>query len=263
MMNAQLKTLILTELDQVLQIKLNRPEVRNAFNSEMIKELSSVFKALQQRSDIKVMTLVGEGKAFCAGADLNWMRSMVNYNFEENILDAKELYQLFEAQSQLDIPLIGLVHGAVYGGALGLIANCDYVIAEKGTNFCFSEVKLGISPAVISSFVLKKANPLVHHYMLSASVFDENQAKELFLVNEICSAGRGHSAIQTHLHQYKECSPQAVRKTKKLLRELRSLGTTSPESLTTKLIAELRVSSEGQEGIKSFLEKSSPIWKKN
>jgi len=256
-----MNTIIVSELDHVATIKLNRQDVRNAFNAEMIQELTTVFKTLKSRNDLKAITLTGEGKVFCAGADLNWMSSMVNYSFEDNIRDAQALYEMFEAQRQLDTPMLAIVQGAVYGGALGLIANCDYVIAEQNTSFCFSEVKLGISPAVISSFVLEKANTSVHHFMLSGAVFNEDKAKELNLVHEVSPKNQGHIFIQKHLHAYKDCGPNAVRKTKQLLRDLRALGGKSPAALTTNLIAELRTSAEGQEGLKSFLEKRSPNWK--
>lgn len=257
-----MKTIIVSEIDHVANIKLHRPEVRNAFNAEMIKELTFAFKSLQARTDLRAVTLQGEGKVFCAGADLNWMSSMVNFSYDENIKDAKELYELFEAQRSLDLPIVGLIHGAAYGGALGLIANCDYVIAEESTSFCFSEVKLGISPAVISSFVLEKANSGAHHYMISGTVFNEYQAKNLGLVHEIAHKDQAHLSLQKQIHNYKECGPVAVRKTKKLIRDLKNYKGENPSELTTKLIAELRTSDEGQEGLKSFLEKRTPAWRK-
>lgn len=257
-----MKTIIVSEIDYVANIKLHRPEVRNAFNAEMIKELTFAFKSLQTRTDLRAVTLQGEGKVFCAGADLNWMSSMVNFSYDENIKDAKELYELFEAQRNLDLPIIGLIHGAAYGGALGLIANCDYVIAEESTSFCFSEVKLGISPAVISSFVLEKTNSGAHHYMISGTVFNEYQAKALGLVHEITHKDQAHLNLQKQIHNYKECGPVAVRKTKKLIRDLKNYKGENPSELTTKLIAELRTSDEGQEGLKSFLEKRTPAWRK-
>lgn len=259
-----MNTIVTTEMDQVYYIKLHRPEVRNAFNQEMIAELTQTFKLLQNRTDLRAAVIHGEGKAFCAGGDLNWMKSMVNYTYEENLQDAQNLFNMFEAQKNIDIPVLAFAHGAVYGGALGLLANCDYVMAEQNTAFCFSEVKIGIAPAVISSFVLEKTTPAIKHYMMSATVFNEYKAKELGLIHEICQPGEGHHKIQTPLHQYKECGPIAVRKTKNLFRELKKINGKSdlnPAVFTTKLIAELRVSEEGQEGLKSFLEKRNPSWK--
>ena len=255
-----MKPVIISEIDHVAHIKLHRPDVRNSFNAEMIHELTNIFEKLELRDDLRAITLSGEGKVFCAGADLNWMKSMVEFSYAENLKDAQALYQMFSAQKKLNLPLIALVHGAAYGGALGLIANCDYVIAEEGTSFCFSEVKLGISPAVISSFVLDKASPLVKHYMLSGSVFNAQKAKELFLVDEILGKEHTHHQLQSIIHHYKECGPLAVQKTKQLLKAIAEEESPTKE-LTTQLIAELRTSLEGQEGLKSFLEKRKPSWR--
>lgn len=256
-----MKTLVLTEIDQIAFIKLNRPDVRNAFNSEMIEELTQTFLALQARTDLKAVALSGEGKVFCAGADLNWMKSMVNFSLVENKKDSEKLYEMFAAMKNLDLPIVGLVQGAVFGGALGLVACCDYVVAETGTKFCFSEVKLGIAPAVISSFVLDKATAAVKYYMTSAEVFTEVQGSHLGLVNYSGSKDEATKEFQRVLHLYKDNGPGAVRRTKKLLRELANLNPNQHKDVTTGLIAELRVSNEGQEGIKGFLENRKPSWK--
>lgn len=254
-------TLVFTEIDQIAFIKLNRPDVRNAFNSEMIEELTQTLLALQTRSDLKAVALSGDGKVFCAGADLNWMKSMVNFSLAENQKDSEKLYEMFAAMKNLDLPIVGLVHGAVFGGALGLVACCDYVVAETGTKFCFSEVKLGIAPAVISSFVLDKATPAVRYYMTSAEVFTEVQGSQLGLINYSGSKEEATKEFHRVLHLYKDNGPMAVRRTKKLLRELVNLNSNQHKDITTGLIAELRVSYEGQEGIKGFLENRKPSWK--
>ena len=256
-----MKTIVCTEIDQIAFIKLNRPDVRNAFNSEMIEELTQTFLALQARSDLKAVGLTGEGKAFCAGADLNWMKSMVNFSLDENKKDSEKLYEMFAAMKNLDLPIVAHVHGAVFGGALGLVACCDYVVAETGTKFCFSEVKLGIAPAVISSFVLDKCTPAIKFFMTSAEVFTDVQGQPLGLVNFAGSKDEGTKEFQRVLHLYKENGPVAVRRTKKLLRELSLLNPNQHKDVTTKLISELRVSNEGQEGIKGFLENRKPSWK--
>ncbi|MBL7543110.1 MAG: enoyl-CoA hydratase/isomerase family protein [Bdellovibrionaceae bacterium] len=256
-----MKTIVFTEIDQIAFLKLNRPDVRNAFNSGMIEELTQIFIALQSRSDLKAVGLSGEGKVFCAGADLNWMKSMVDFSLAENKQDSLKLYEMFAAMKNLDLPIVAAVHGAVFGGALGLVACCDYVVAEIGTKFCFSEVKLGIAPAVISGFVLDKANSAVKYYMTSAEVFSENQALALGLVNFSGAKDDVTKEFQRVLHLYKENGPVAVRRTKQLLRHLSGLNLAQHQETTTGLIAELRVSQEGQEGIKSFLENRKPSWK--
>lgn len=253
---------VVTEMNHVAYVKLHRPEVRNAFNPDMIAEITKVFRDLESRRDLRAVVLQGEGKAFCAGADLNWMREMVNFSFAQNKEDSGKLFEMFEAIANCMLPIIGQVHGAVFGGALGLIAVCDEVIAEEGTQFCFSEVKLGIAPAVISSFVCRKALAgKVRPLMLSGVVFNPHIAQQLGLVTEIVPAGEGHAAVQRVLHNYLQCGSQAVRATKKLLNEISGMTWQQQREATTNLIAELRAGEEGQEGLKSFLEKREPSWR--
>jgi methylglutaconyl-CoA hydratase len=258
-----MKYIVLTELDQVAYVKLSRGDVRNAFNPEMIAEITQTFLSFESRQDLRAVVLQGEGKAFCAGADLNWMKEMVNFTFEENRTDSLKLFSMFEAISQCPLPVIGMVHGAAFGGALGLVAACDEVIAEENTQFCFSEVKLGIAPAVISSFVHRKAVlGKVRPLMLSGVVFSAATAQQIGLVTEVVPPGQGHVDLQRVLHNYKVCGPEAVRETKKLLNELASMSWDQQKERTTSLIAERRCSSEGQEGLKAFLEKRDPSWRK-
>lgn len=253
---------VVTEMNQVAYVKLHRPEVRNSFNPEMIAELTQVFTDLESRKDLRAVVLQGEGKVFCAGADLNWMKEMVNFSFEQNREDSIKLYGMFESIAQCSLPVIGLIHGAAFGGALGLVAVCDEVIAEDNTQFCFSEVKLGIAPAVISAFVNKKAVAgKVRPLMLSGVVFNAHVAHQAGLVTEVVAAGEGHTVLQKVLHNYLQCGPEAVRETKKLLNDLDTLSWAEQRSRTTTVIAERRASAEGQEGLKSFLEKREPAWR--
>ncbi|KHD88656.1 MAG: enoyl-CoA hydratase [Bdellovibrio sp. ArHS] len=253
---------VVTEMNQVAYVKLHRPDVRNAFNPEMIEELTNTFRNLNDRKDLRAVVLQGEGKAFCAGADLNWMREMVQFSFEQNRQDSLKLFNMFETMAQCLLPVIGMVHGAAFGGALGLIAICDEVIAEEGTQFCFSEVKLGIAPAVISSFVNRKAVPgKVRPLMLSGVVFNPHVAQQAGLVTDVVPVGEGHTAVQKIVHNYMQCGPEAVRETKKLLNDLNFMSWSQQKEATTLLIAERRVSAEGQEGLKSFLEKREPSWR--
>lgn len=257
-----MKFISLTELDQVAYVKLNRPDVRNAFNPDMIAEITQAFTSLEERKDLRAVVLQGEGKSFCAGADLNWMKEMVNFSFDENREDSLKLFAMFEAIAKCTLPVVSLVHGAAFGGALGLVAVCDEVIAEEGTQFCFSEVKLGIAPAVISAFVNRKAVAgKVRPLMLSGVVFNVHTAQQAGLVTEVVGAGEGHTAVQKVLHVYKQCGPEAVRETKKLLNDLGEMNWLQQRDRTTALIAERRASLEGQEGLKSFLEKREPAWR--
>ena len=253
---------VVTELDQIAYVKLHRPDVRNAFNPEMIANLTEIFLKIEQRTDLRAVVLQGEGKSFCAGADLNWMREMVEYTFAENRTDSERLFAMFEAIAKCSLPVIGHVHGAAFGGALGLVACCDEVVAEESTQFCFSEVKLGIAPAVISAFVLPKVvSGKVRPLMLSGVVFNAHTAQQIGLVTEVCPDGEGHTRLQKILHNYLQCGPEAVRETKKLINKIPSLGWDEQRAATTTLIAERRDSKEGQEGLQSFLQKREPSWR--
>lgn len=170
----------------IATIQLHRPQVKNSFHPPMIKELIQVFADISTKPEIRVVILNGSGSVFCARADLQWMKSMVKFTYEQNEKDASELYQLFKSIYDCPVPVIGQVHGAAFGGALGLLAACDLVIAESQTQFCFSEVKLGLAPAVISSFVAKKCIlSQVTPWMLSGAVMGATQALGLGLINEI------------------------------------------------------------------------------
>jgi methylglutaconyl-CoA hydratase len=251
-----------TELDHVAYVKLNRPDERNAFNPEMIAEITETFRQLEIRRDLRAVVLQGEGKSFCAGADLNWMKEMVNFSYHQNREDSVRLFEMFESISKCTLPVIGLIHGAAFGGALGLVAVCDEVIAEEGTQFCFSEVKLGIAPAVISAFVQRKAVPgKVRPLMLSGAVFNPQIAQQAGLVTEVAPVGEGHNVLQKVLANYKQGGLEAVRETKKLLHDIANMTWEQQRERTTHLIAERRASDEGQEGLKSFLEKRDPSWR--
>lgn len=257
-----MKNIVVTELDHVAYVKLSRAEVRNAFNPEMIEEITSAFKSFNSRQDLKAVVLAGDGKSFCAGADLNWMKEMVNYSFEENKKDSLKLFEMFEAIADCELPVIGQIHGAAFGGALGLVAVCDEVIAEEATQFCFSEVKLGIAPAVISAFVLKKAvSGKVRPLMLSGVVFNAHTAQQSGLVTEVVANGEAHTAVQKVLGSYLAAGSEAVRETKKMLNIMSSMNWQEQKDLTTEVIAQRRASAEGQEGLKSFLEKREPAWR--
>lgn len=251
----------------IATIQLHRPQVKNSFHPSMIKELIRAFAEVSNKSEIRVIILNGSGSVFCAGADLQWMKSMVGFTYQQNKEDAGELYQLFKAIYDCPIPVIGQVHGAAFGGALGLLATCDVVIAESNTQFCFSEVKLGLAPAVISSFVVKKC-PLsqVSSWMLSGAVMNATQALGLGLINKIVD-GEVALAADTlaQAKAFLEAGPEAVRATKKLLRGISKLSAPMDSEeelrrLTIDAIAERRVSSEGQEGLSAFFEKRRPSW---
>lgn len=250
------------EENGVAHVRMNRPDVRNAFNPDMIEDLTKLFLSLEKRRDLRLITFAGEGKAFSAGADLSWMKTVVTYSFEQNREDSLRLHAMFDAFSKCTIPVIGLAHGSAFGGALGLLSCCDHVVAEASTQFSFSEVKLGIAPAVISEFVLRKANAsLARSLMVSGRIFDAQIAHQLGVAHEIVAEGQGSQALDAAVVMWLEAGPEAARATKKLLNDLEVLPAAEKRDRTTNLIAELRVGSEGQEGLKSFLEKRKPSWR--
>lgn len=252
----------LHEENLIATVTLDRPDVRNAFHPEMIKQITKTFAQLSKRKDLRAVVLRGEGKAFCAGADLNWMKEMVKYSFKKNQADSHQLFEMFAAIANCPLPVIGVVHGAAFGGALGLIAACDYVIAEEKTQMCFSEVKLGIAPAVISYFVGKKCpQGIVLPLMLTGKVFSPAEVLGAGLVHEVASESQLSEKLSQAVKYFREAGPEAVRATKKLVKEVAGLTAASAKTKTGKVIAERRVSKEGQEGLTGFLEKRSPSWK--
>jgi len=254
------KTLVLQNEKGCLYVRMNRPEVRNAFSQEMIAEMTEVFKSVS--ADIRLIVLSGAGSVFCAGADLNWMKSMALFTQKENEQDSLLLHGLFQSIRECAAPVLGVVHGAVFGGGLGLVAACDIVLCEEKTKLCFSEVKIGLVPAVISAFVFDKCSAgQAGPWMISGRVFDPMTAQRMGLVSEVADE-EGLKALEAEMiHSLLNAGPEAVKATKKLLRDLPTWTLDMSRINTTQLIAERRVSSEGQEGIKAFLEKREASWK--
>ncbi len=234
-------------------VSLNRPEVKNAFNPEMISEITETFKSLSQDKKVKAIILKGEGSVFCSGADLNWMKEMAKYSFEENMADTGKLWDMFEAMAACEVPVIGLIQGGVFGGAVGLVACCDYVVAEEDVKFCFSEVKLGLAPAVVSSFVLKKIpEAFVRPYLINAEVFSSKRAYEIGLVHEVAT----HNLEET-IKKFSGNGIEAMRETKKLLNKISSgISWAEQKNQTTKVISERRASAEAQTRLQKFLSKT-------
>ncbi|MBN2615287.1 MAG: enoyl-CoA hydratase/isomerase family protein [Bacteroidales bacterium] len=258
----QPQTILLDFKENYLEIRLNRPEVHNAMNPGMIGELTAIFKSLQVAKKLPLtVVLRGEGKSFCAGADLNYMKEIAGYGFEENVNDGQKLANLFSSVYHCPVPTIALVHGVAFGGANGLLAACDVVVASEETKFAFSEVKLGISPATIGPFVMKRIGESgARALMLSGKRFDTAEALRWNLVNEIVSQNRLDDRLNEWIGHFRSAAPNAVRETKKLIERLASEGDENTVQYTSELIARLRASEEGQEGMAAFLEKRKPFW---
>jgi methylglutaconyl-CoA hydratase len=248
----------------VEHLTLNRPDVRNAFNEEVIAELTAwAAETHQQAVDGKVRVAVigGVGKVFCAGADVTWMAKTVDYTEAQNLRDATAMSLMFAALDTLPLPVIGRIQGAALGGGAGLAAVCDVVVAEEGALFGFTEVKLGIVPAVISPFALAKiGRSAARELFLTGARFSAARAREIGLVHEVVSAADLDHAVDRNVQECLGSAPQAIAAAKVLIRTVwgRPMGDAMP--ITAAAIAQRRVSREGQEGLRAFLEKRTPRW---
>jgi len=248
--------------DSVHTITLVRPELHNAFNEVVIEELTKTFIDAGKRDDARVVILAAEGKSFCAGADINWMKRMVGYSFEENVADANAMAGMLRAIRDCPKPVIARIHGAAIGGGVGLTAACDIVVALKSAVFSLSEVKLGIIPAVISPFVLEKIGPgHARRYGLTAERFDAAEARRIGLVSEVAETIEELDATIARLVEtLKANGPLALTACKRTLTDVAGMQWDAIQKLTTQRISEIRVSDEGQDGLKAFLEKRTPKW---
>jgi methylglutaconyl-CoA hydratase len=256
------------ELDArgVLTIALHRPEVRNAFNEVLISELSSAFAKRATQKEVRLVVLRGKGPVFCAGGDLNWMKRAASLGIEENFLDTHTLAQLFDQLNEFPKPVIGAFQGAAIGGGVGLVSVCDYGIATKETVFSLSEVRLGLVPACIGPFVISKIGPShARSLFISAERFFAPRALEIGLVHEVVSDEVAlDSAVERVVSNILQAGPHAVSAAKELILNLswpeRRAEIKDPLEYISRMLAELRISPEGQEGVRAFLEKRKPTW---
>lgn len=255
-----------TDSRGVLSISLNRPSLRNAFNDEVIEDLKFAFSSEAIRPEIRVVVLRGEGSVFCAGGDLNWMKKSVDFNYEENLKETRKLSYLFSLMNECSKPVIGLIQGAAIGGGVGLVSICDKAIAMADAQFSLSEVRLGIVPACIGPFVIAKVGAShARNLFITAQRFTADYAKSIGLVHEVVPMGASlDSALELTLEPILQSGPQAVTVAKRLVLNLSWPEARSKESdyleYVSKILADLRVSPEGQEGLRAFLEKRKPNW---
>jgi len=257
-----MQTLEIYTRDTVRGIRLNRPEVRNAFNPQLITELTEAFRETSLAAGHRAALLEGSGKVFCAGADLGWMQESAAYPREYNLRDAHALAAMLSAVDNTEIPLLARVQRAAYGGALGLLACCDSVICTADCTFAFSEVRLGISRATIAPYVIRRIG--VSHardLFLSGERFDAERALRIGLVHQVVAPGELDAAVTAKLAELKQAGPRAAIATKQLIKRIDGGFTDELLSDTAALIADLRVSDEGQEGLSAFLEKRPPKWR--
>ena len=245
----------------VEHVVLNRPAVRNACNEHAIRELTWWAESAARDRELRVGVLSGIGPVFCAGADVKWMSRMIGFTQQENIEDATEMGRMFQALDRLPIPLIGRVHGAALGGGAGLCAVCDVVVAADDAVFGFTEVKLGIIPAVISPFVLVKiGRSAARELFLTGARFSAKRAQAIGLAHAVVPADELDATVDAYVQELLTSAPEAVAAAKALIPEVARRGPGEATALTAEAIARRRVAAEGQEGLRAFLEKRTPSW---
>jgi len=246
----------------VSTVTLDRPEVRNAFNDEVITELTAVFTELGQRDEVRCVVLAGNGPAFCAGADLNWMKRMADYTRDENVADAAALAHMLRVIYRCPKPTIARVQGDAYAGGTGLVAVCDIAVSADSAQFCLSEVKLGLIPATISPYVIRAMGArAAHRYFLTAERFSAAEALRIGFVHEVVAPAQLDAKVAEIAQSLVQAGPAAVKACKSLVQDV--AGHEISQLLvdrTVQGIANIRVSEEGREGIQSFLAKRKPGW---
>jgi methylglutaconyl-CoA hydratase len=258
---------VITAIDDhgVAQVRLNNPDKHNAFDDEIIGELTEAFVAIVDNSNVRVMVLGSEGKSFSAGADLEWMKRMARYSYEENLRDASALALMLKTLNEIPQPTIARVQGAAFGGAVGLVSCCDMAVAASAASFSLSEVKIGLVPATISPYVIAAIGQrAARRYFVTAERFDAHRALQLGLVNEVVDAEQLDQEIDRLINTLLANGPEAVTGAKQLVFDV--AGKPIDQQLidaTCETIAAIRVSEQGQEGLQAFLERRKPQWIKN
>jgi len=255
-------TLDVTRQGPVARVYLNRPDVRNAFNDAVIAELTVAFRDLGADPALRAIVLGGHGKAFCAGADLNWMRTMAGYSWEQNRADAQALADMLWAVYSCPLPVVGRVHGDCYAGGLGLAAACDVLVAVDGIQFCLSEARLGLLPATIGPYVVRALGAQAsRRYFTTAERFASAEAHRLGFVHELCSADELDDKVNAIVQTLLANGPAAVKACKRLVQDVAGQPLTAElREDTARRIADIRASAEGREGVQAFLQKRSPSW---
>jgi|HubBroStandDraft_2_1064218.scaffolds.fasta_scaffold00803_6 methylglutaconyl-CoA hydratase len=240
----------------IAHVTLARPEARNAFDAETIERLHDIFARITAADDVRAVVLAGEGKVFCGGADIKWMRESLDLSFDANVADAERMSDMFRTIDNCPKPVIGQIHGAALGGGAGLAAVCDIAIAADDTVFGFTEVKLGIIPAVISPFVLAKIGAShARALFLTGERFDARRAKDIGLVHQVVPAVELGAAVEHCLEELFTAGPAAVRAAKLLIRRVIDNDYDDSRAITARAIAQQRIGTEGQEGLRAFLER--------
>jgi methylglutaconyl-CoA hydratase len=261
MENSRYETILFEFKDNVAHVNLNRPDVHNAFNDIMIRELMLVFDEIEKRRDVRVVIVTGMGKSFCAGADLNWMRRVKNHSYDDNLHESLELAEMLCKIYASSKPTIAKVNGVAIGGGTGLVAVCDIAVAASNAKFSFSEVKIGLIPACISPYVLNKCGEgRCREFFLTGERMTAERALSAGLVNKVVEGEKLDEAVEELVGQLISSGPEAIARCKDLLRVVPHMSYGDVKKYTAKVIAQIRMSEEGQEGMAAFLQKRKPRW---
>jgi len=247
--------------DHIAHIVFCRPEVHNAFNDTVIYEMTDLFEQLNDDKTLRAVVLTGEGKSFCSGADLNWMKKVINQSFEENLKESNALASLFDRIYNFRCPVIGKSNGAAIGGGVGFVAVCDIAVAAESAVFSFSEVKIGLVPACIGPYVVKKIGEgKAREFFITGERMKARKAFEIGLINGYTADDKLGDEIDRLLKMIKSSGPEAIAVAKKLVSSVPAMTADDYMPFTAEMIAKLRISDEGQEGMSAFLDKRKPEW---
>jgi methylglutaconyl-CoA hydratase len=258
---ADYETIIFDAEGPAIWITLSRDDVRNAFNGRMLDELLDAFEAAPKVPGGRAVVLTGVGSAFCAGADLNWMRAVREFTYEQNLEESNKVAAVMRRIYDCPLPTVARVNGPAIGGGAGLVACCDLAVAAENARFSLSEVKLGLIPSCISPYVIKKIGEgKAHEFFLTGERIAAGKAREIGLVNQVAKEGELDAVVAKWVNQLVTSGPVAIAKCKELIKRVPQMDLDEAGPYTAEMIAKMRVSAEGQEGMAAFLEKRKPKW---
>ncbi|MFQ5722141.1 MAG: enoyl-CoA hydratase/isomerase family protein [Candidatus Aminicenantales bacterium] len=263
MASKEYQTILFQLQHEVLRLIFNRPQVHNAFNATMIAELDKALGRASRDQSLRVLVLSGQGKSFCAGADLNWMREIIHYSFQQNLGESLKLAEVLYKLYALPKPTVAMVNGTAIGGGTGFIAACDIAVASEEARFGLSEVKIGLVPAAISPYVIRRIGEAkAREYFLTGKRISAAKAMEIGLINEVVPKDKLEEKVKEIIELLLSSGPEALASCKLLIQKVPQMSFEEAKNFTAQMIAKLRVSEEGQEGMSAFLEKRKPKWAK-
>lgn len=258
------ETILFSKEKKIARVAFNRPEVHNAFNSELIGEIDDAFEKIKSDESVRVVILTGEGKSFCAGADIKWLREIINYSYEQNLEESLQLAEVLHKIYTLPKPTIAMVNGTAIGGGNGFLSACDISVASDEARFGLSEVKIGLVPAAISPYVMRRiGESKAREYFLTGKRISAQKALEIGLLNEVVAPDKLEETVLDIAQLLLTSGPEAIAACKELIDKTTRMNFEEVKKFTAQMIANLRISPEGQEGMSAFLEKRKPNWVKN